>query len=276
MSELGGSLPQIHENDHQAVKVLKRVDKVFATVELAIMSLALAFLVLLGFYRALYESTKRWGEGTDVVDRAWRWIHNFLHAPPEWSTPTILLLVFVVGMLGLCLAAYSERLIAIDVFSRRFKPRIKLTFRILSNLFTIFVLYYFILGAMYFRRTSLGEETSAAGRLVSNHSAVLIFPIITGLVMLHLGLKAIMDAIMLATGKLPPPEPHAKQASNHDGIDAAAVVALKAKEPAEAEADEALDKEAAADKAEAEAKPKPKAEAKAKPKADDKKGGESK
>ena len=233
MSEFGGGLPQIHEKDHDAVKVIKKIDRVIYWIELGILSAALAFLVVLGFYRSLFESTKRWAEGSDFLDKMWGKLHGLMREPPEWTTPTILILVFVVGMLGLCLAAYSERLIAIDVFSRRFKPRLKLTVRILGNLFTIVVLYYFILGALYFRRTSLGIETSSAGRLVSNYRAVLVFPIVTGLVMLHLFLKALMDTISLATGKIAPQPSAAEETMHHSGVDGAAIEDLKAKEPGE-------------------------------------------
>jgi len=77
---------------------------------------ALGFLVLLGFYRSVFESTKKW------------FGHPVLPEPPEWTTPTILLLVFIVGMLGLALAAQSDKLINIDLFSRVLKPKASWSF----------------------------------------------------------------------------------------------------------------------------------------------------
>lgn len=172
------------------IEPLERVDKLIGHGEAVVLVTSLGFLVVLGFYRSLFESTKKW------------FGHPVLMEPPEWTTPTILLLVFVVGMLGLALAAQADKLINIDLFSRVLSARAKLVIRIVGNLFGCIISYFFIQTALHMRHVL--DDTSTARKLLSDKTTQLVIPLTIGLVILHLLVKIAIDAIWLASGKTPP------------------------------------------------------------------------
>ncbi len=172
------------------IEPLERVDKLIGQGEGVVLVSALAFLVVLGFYRSLFESTKKW------------FGHPVLMEPPEWTTPTILLLVFMVGMLGLALAAQADKLINIDLFSRVLGARAKLVIRIIGNSFGGLISYFFIRTALHLR--SVLDDTSTARKLLSDKTTQLVIPLTVGLVILHLVVKIVIDVVWLASGKTPP------------------------------------------------------------------------
>ena len=66
-------------------------------------------------------------------------LRNFFDEGVTWGDPLLRVLVLWVGLLGAVSASRGDRHIAIDVFSRFVGPRLRLSLRIVTSLFTVFV-----------------------------------------------------------------------------------------------------------------------------------------
>ena len=164
----------------RAVVVFRRLSAGLARLEEATLAVSLAALVLLGAYQAV----KR----------------NFFGATPFWIDEVIRWSVFYVGLCGGALAAHSDRMINIDMVTRLFSPRGKLVLRILCAAFTVYVCWIFF-EASFVTRTIIESEH---GEVIPPAIGWLALPAGMALIAAHTAIHAVIDAIYLALGRVPP------------------------------------------------------------------------
>jgi TRAP-type C4-dicarboxylate transport system permease small subunit len=164
------------------VRALRSIDKAFAKLE----ELALAMLLLVLIVLAVYQAYKR----------------NIAPPSPYWPDELIRYSVFYIGLIGAALASQSDRLINIDMFSRRFSPRGRLVVGLVTTAFTLGICVLIIMGGLHVHGVNvrLGEE----GEVIAPATGILALPIGVGLIGFHLTLHAIIDIYYLATGRTPP------------------------------------------------------------------------
>lgn len=162
------------------VATLRKVDRFLARIEEAFLALFLGVLIIVGVYGAL----KR----------------NFAPPSPFWSDEIIRYSVFFIGLTGGALAAQSERLFNIDMFTRLLGVRGRLVLKILQSAFTIVVCWFIFSSSLVLREMLAGEE----GELIAPTTGVLSMPTAMVLISVHLVLHAVIAAYYLVTGKTPP------------------------------------------------------------------------
>jgi TRAP-type C4-dicarboxylate transport system permease small subunit len=162
------------------VAALRTVDRAIARLEEVVLALFLAVLIIVGAYGAY----KR----------------NLAPPSPYWSDEIIRYAVFVVGLTGAALAAQSERLFNIDMFTRILGARGKLVLKILQAAFTIGVCWLFFTSSLVLRTSLVGEE----GEILAPTTGVLALPIAMTLISLHMFIHILIAGYYLATGKTPP------------------------------------------------------------------------
>ena len=162
------------------VAILRKVDRAIARLEEVVLALFLAVLIVVGAYGAY----KR----------------NLAPPSPYWSDEIIRYAVFFVGLTGAALAAQSERLFNIDMFTRILGTRGKLVLKILQAVFTIGVCWLFFTSSLVLRTSLIGEE----GEILAPTTGVLALPIAMTLISLHMFIHILIAGYYLATGKTPP------------------------------------------------------------------------
>lgn len=167
--------------DPPVVAALRTIDRSLAKLEEILLGVFLLALLLIGVLGAV----KR----------------NFLPPSPFWIEEAVRYCVFAIGLIGAALAAQSERLFNIDMFTRLFGVRGKLVVQILSALFTIAVCWMFMKSSFVLREVALaGEE----GELLAPETGILSLPIAMIAIMTHLALHALIALYFLVTGRTPP------------------------------------------------------------------------
>jgi TRAP-type C4-dicarboxylate transport system permease small subunit len=162
------------------VALLRYVDRGFMHIEGVAVTICLFALIVVGVYGAL----KR----------------NFAPPAPFWTDEIIRYSVFFIGLVGAALAAQSDRLFNIDMFTRAFGARGKLVIRIVSAAFTIYICWLFFSGSLTLRDILLDEK----GEILDPKWGVLSLPTAMVLIALHLAIHILIDGYYLATGKIPP------------------------------------------------------------------------
>jgi TRAP-type C4-dicarboxylate transport system permease small subunit len=162
------------------VPLLRAIDRGVMQVEGIAVTVALFILIVVGVYGAL----KR----------------NFAPPAPFWTDEIIRYSVFFIGLVGAALAAQSDRLFNIDMFTRAFGLRGKLLIRIVSAAFTIYVAYLFFIGSLSLRDILIDEK----GELLDPRFGVLSLPLGMTLIAIHMLLHVAIDGYYLVTGKTPP------------------------------------------------------------------------
>jgi len=187
MSNLAEAQRAAHLGEDEPIPVEPRVVVVLRTIDRGVMhtegiavTIALFILILVGVYGAL----KR----------------NFAPPAPFWTDEVIRYSVFFIGLVGAALAAQSERLFNIDMFTRAVGMRGKLVIRIISAAFTIYVAALFFTGSLSLRDILLDEK----GEVLDPKWGVLALPVAMVLIAIHMLLHIGVDAYYLATGKTPP------------------------------------------------------------------------
>lgn len=169
------------ERETGLVGFLRLVDAALARVEEVALSICLAVLIGVGVYGAVKS--------------------RFFPPSPYWISEIVRYSVFFLGLTGAALAAQSDRLFNIDMFTRMLSPRGKLGMRILSAAFTVAVCVLLFQGSLELHRILAGENE---GEIIKSEVGVLSLPIGIGLIAAHLVLHILIDVTYLVTGKLPP------------------------------------------------------------------------
>ena len=162
------------------VPFLRAIDRGLSHLEGVAVTAFLFFLIVVGVYGAL----KR----------------NFAPPAPFWTDEVIRYSVFFIGLVGAALAAQSERLFNIDMFTRALGLRGKLAIRILAAAFTVYVCWHFFTGSLELRTILLDEK----GEVIDPKWGVLSLPAAALLIGAHMLLHIAIDAYYLATGQAPP------------------------------------------------------------------------
>jgi TRAP-type C4-dicarboxylate transport system permease small subunit len=167
--------------DPPVVAVLRKIDRGLGKLEEILLGVFLLALLVVGVLGAV----KR----------------NFLPPSPFWLEEAVRYSVFFLGLVGAALAAQSDRLFNIDMFTRVLGVRGKLVLKILTSLFTIWVCWMFMKSSFILREVALaGEE----GELLAPETGILSLPIAMIAIMAHLALHALIALYFLVTGKTPP------------------------------------------------------------------------
>src|SRR5262249_10997883 len=135
------------------IPVLRAIDRGLARVESFAVTIFLFVLIFVGVFGAL----KR----------------NFAPPAPFWTDEAIRYSVFFIGLIGAALAAQSERLFNIDMFTRALSTRGKLIMRILAAAFTIYVCWHFFSGSLFLRQLLVDER----GEIVDPKWGILSLPL---------------------------------------------------------------------------------------------------
>jgi TRAP-type C4-dicarboxylate transport system permease small subunit len=163
------------------IPVLRAIDRALARVEGVAVTFFLFVLILVGVFGALTR--------------------KFAPPSPFWADEVVRYSVFFIGLVGAALAAQSDRLFNIDMFTRAFRPRGRLIIRILSAAFTIVICYLFLTGSLTLRTLALMDEK---GEILDPRWGVLSLPVAMVLIGLHMALHIIIDVYYLGTGRTPP------------------------------------------------------------------------
>jgi TRAP-type C4-dicarboxylate transport system permease small subunit len=169
-------------NEPSGIKALRTIGRALQKVEELVLAVLLLVLILLAVYNA--------------------YTRHFNPPSPYWPDEVIRYAVFSIGLLGAALAANSGRLMNIDLVVRLFPPRARVWLRVLTTLFTLYVCYLLVVGSMEVRKVNL--ELHEHGEVITPATGILVLPIASILIGLHLALHMIIDIYYLAMGKLPP------------------------------------------------------------------------
>lgn len=169
-----------HPPEPGPVPLLRAVDRAIMHAEGIAVTIALFILIVVGVYGAL----KR----------------NFAPPAPFWTDEIIRYSVFFIGLVGAALAAQSDRLFNIDMFTRAFGLRGKLVIRVVSAAFTIYVAYLFFIGSVSLRDILVDEK----GEVLDPRFGVLALPLAMALIAVHMLLRIAIDGYYFVTGKTPP------------------------------------------------------------------------
>jgi TRAP-type C4-dicarboxylate transport system permease small subunit len=162
------------------VAVLRRIDRGLAKIEELLLTIVLVLLVFLGVYQLVR-------------------VHWFPPAP-YWPRELIKYCVLFLGMIAGALAAQSDRLFNIDMFTRLFAQRGKLVIRILTALFTIAVCWAIYRAGMILRGSVVGEK----GEVIAPATGILPLPVGALLVAVHMLVHSAIDVFYLISGRPSP------------------------------------------------------------------------
>jgi TRAP-type C4-dicarboxylate transport system permease small subunit len=162
------------------IPTLRAIDRGLSYIEGIAVTIVLFVLIFVGVYGAV----KR----------------NFAPPAPFWTDEIIRYSVFFIGLIGAALAAQSERLFNIDMFTRALSVRGKLVVRIVAALFTIYVCWMFLVGSFELRTILLDEK----GEIIDPKWGVLSLPTAAILIGAHMLLHIAIDGFYVATGQTPP------------------------------------------------------------------------
>ncbi len=187
MSNLAEAMREAHLGEAEPrppepgpIPTLRAIDRGLAAAESVAVTIFLFVLIFVGVFGAL----KR----------------NFAPPAPFWTDEVIRYSVFFIGLVGAALAAQSERLFNIDMFTRALSVRGKLGMRVVMALFTLAVCWMFFTGSLQLREILLDEK----GEILDPKWGVLSLPIAVLLIAAHMLIHVAIDLYYLAAGKTPP------------------------------------------------------------------------
>ena len=180
----GEGLPEakVLEGEPAGARALRQLNDWLGRIETGALALLLALLVGTGVYQTLAA--------------------HFFEKNDTWPYEIIRYSVFFIAMTGAALAAAKARMINMDVVTRLLRPRTRAALRVGTSLFAVAVCFFLFKGGMDMRDTAAGRNE--AYDYISPSSGLLALPIGAVLIGFHFLLHAIIDAIWLAGGKLPP------------------------------------------------------------------------
>lgn len=177
------SPPPDTESPPELVSKIVGFDNAIGIAEQAFVALALTGLLGVGTYQFL--STNLWG------------------ANETWPAEALKYLVFFCAMGGAALSAQKGRMISMDFLARKLAPKKRVILRIAVAVFVIAACVLLYKGGMFVSEAAAGEKHY---EVLKPKTALLALPIGAALIGLHYLLHAIIDALYLSAGLIPPEE----------------------------------------------------------------------
>lgn len=181
MAQIGDDQPLAFPDDGDLAKRLRKADHVAGTVEQAVLFALLAVVVIAGASAGIADKLGKTLPSTDYIVRTG---------------------VLAIALIGAAFASHQQRHLAMDLVSRRLKPRGRLILRLFLGAVTIFVVG--ILMTSFWRDFKQLSGEHNANNPLPPWLAPSTLPIGGGLVIFHTLLHLIIDVDYLVRGKLPP------------------------------------------------------------------------
>jgi len=161
-------------------RVLLAVDRVVGLAEQALLVFTMTVLIGMGAYAAVAR--------------------NVFDYSPAWGDEILRNSVFFTAMAGAALAAHTNQLISLDVFTRIMSPRARLFTKTVTKIFTIAICVYMAVTAMEMRSGMLSEHEY---HVLHPANGALVLTIGMGLIAFHVTIRVITNIIHLIEGTSP-------------------------------------------------------------------------
>lgn len=165
---------------------LRNIDHHVGVIELALLVAIFAAVVLVASYSAIAD-------------------HLFHHQVGQWWNFVVRKGTFAIAMLGAAFATQQQRLLAMDLVSRKISPRARLALSLVLKLFTVVLAGVLVYIGLDLHDHNIGGPTLELGPLtISEKDVITVIPIGGALIALHSLLQAVIDCDYLIRNKLPP------------------------------------------------------------------------
>jgi TRAP-type C4-dicarboxylate transport system permease small subunit len=181
-------IPTGFPDDGPVSKLVRTVDTYVGHIELGVLLALFAAIVLVASASALSE-------------------HVFHDPLGLWWTWVVRKGTFAIAMFGAAYATQQQRLLAMDLVSRKLSPRGRLVLGILIKLFTVALAGVLVYIGLYMHDHAnhhAGPKLDLTVFTLSEKDALAVIPIGGALIVLHSLLHAIIEAEYLARGKTLP------------------------------------------------------------------------
>jgi hypothetical protein len=173
-------------DDGPLAAAVRRLDGYLGLVEQAALVGLLAVVVSVAALAAIHDKLRD--------DHLGRWWHYIVRGG-----------TFTIAMLAAAFATQQQRLLAMDLISRRLAPRGRLMLGAVLRVLTIFVTMLLFRSGLYQREVAGGSEHLDLGLVNINDSDIVTsISIGAALIMVHCALHLVIDLDYLFRGKLPP------------------------------------------------------------------------
>jgi TRAP-type C4-dicarboxylate transport system permease small subunit len=183
------SIPVGHPDDGPLSANVRKVDGYLGLIEQGLLLALLAIVVSVAALAAIHDKL--------TTDHLGRWWHTIVRGG-----------TFTIAMVAAAFATQQQRLLAMDLISRRLTPRGRLILGIALKLLTIGItalLFYSGLAQRDVARAlGGGEELSLFGLTINDVDVVTSISIGAALIIVHSLLHLTIDIEYLVRGKLPP------------------------------------------------------------------------
>ena len=177
-----------HPDDGPLSRALRKLDAAVGTAELTLLVVIFASVVIVASLSALSG-------------------HLAHHQIGQWWNFVVRKGTFVVAMLGAAYATHQQRLLAMDLVSRRISPRARLALGMVLKLFTVLIAGVLFDIGMYMHDHadgSVGPTLDLVVGVLTEKKVLLALPIGMALIIFHSLVHAATDLDYLIRNKLPP------------------------------------------------------------------------
>ena len=180
------NIPVGFPDDSSLSANVRTVDDYVGKVELGLLIAIFAAVVLVASYSAISD--------------------HFFHAQVgQWWNFVVRKGTFAIAMLGAAFATQQDRLLAMDLVSRKISPRARLAVSLVLKLFTIALASVLVYIGLDLHAHGEGITHLDLGPItITEKDAIAVIPIGGALIALHSLLHALIDADYLFRNKLPP------------------------------------------------------------------------
>ncbi|HEY1552674.1 MAG TPA: TRAP transporter small permease [Kofleriaceae bacterium] len=177
-----------HPDDGPFSRTLRKIDAWVGTAELTLLVVIFASVVLVASLSALSG-------------------HLAHHQIGQWWNFVVRKGTFAIAMLGAAYATHQQRLLAMDLISRRISPRARLALGMVLKLFTVLIAGVLFDIGMYLHShadSNVGPTLDLVVGVLNEKKVLLVLPIGMALIIFHSLVHAATDADYLVRNKLPP------------------------------------------------------------------------
>lgn len=166
---------------------IRSIDDFVGKIELGLLVAIFGVVVLVASYSAISD-------------------HFFHSQVGDWWNFVVRKGTFAIAMLGAAFATQQQRLLAMDLVSRKISPRARLAVSLVLKLFTIALAVVLVYIGFDLRKSGEGGLSHLDLGLftINEKDAIAVIPIGGALIALHSLLHAVIDAEYLFRNKLPP------------------------------------------------------------------------
>ena len=182
------NIPVRFPDDGQLSRNLRLVDDYLGRIELGLLLAIFAAMVLVASLSALSE-------------------HVAHHQIGLWWTWVVRKGTFALAMFGAAYATQQQRLLAMDLVSRRLSPRGRLVVSVLVKLFTVVLAGVLVYIGLYMHDHAdhhAGPRLDLLAFVLTEKDAQVVIPMGAALIVLHSLLHAAIDIDYLVRNKIPP------------------------------------------------------------------------